>query len=422
MSGVPLSKASLKLLSTVLLLSQAVQAISYGFPYSKNATRGVNLGGWLVLEPWITPSLFDNTNDGRVVDEYTFGRYVPSTTARSTLKRHWDTFITENDFSAIRAAGLNHVRLPVGYWAYDPDGPYITGQATYVDKAVTWAAKYGIKVWIDLHGVPGSQNGFDNSGRLGDVNWHKNSTNVKRAHAVISNIAKQYANRTSTVTAIAVINEPASFKDDGMMDTLKQYYKDTWGATRYPYGTDQKGNAMVVLHDAFKPLSYWNNFMPYPRYDGVGMDTHIYQVFSNGGVALNEAGHVKQACQQASELAKFNSLWTFVGEWTTAPNDCAKYLNARGKGARYDGTFPGSTRVGSCYNVTGDASRFSSAYKTTLRKMFEAQTYAFEKGGRGWFYWTWKTEVAPEWSYSAGIKGGWIPSPPTARKYPNICG
>ena len=36
--------------------------------------RGVNLGGWLVLEPWITPSLFEPfinaTNPA--VDEYTF--------------------------------------------------------------------------------------------------------------------------------------------------------------------------------------------------------------------------------------------------------------------------------------------------------------------------------------------------------------
>jgi len=28
---------------------------------------------------------------------------------------------------------------------------------------------------------------------------------------------------------------------------------------------------MVVLHDAFKPLSSWQGFMPYPRYSGVSM-------------------------------------------------------------------------------------------------------------------------------------------------------
>ena len=33
------------------------------------AMRGVNLGGWLVLEKWMTPGLFAGIN---AVDEYTF--------------------------------------------------------------------------------------------------------------------------------------------------------------------------------------------------------------------------------------------------------------------------------------------------------------------------------------------------------------
>lgn len=46
--------------------------------------------------------------------------------------------------------------------AYDISGgePYIQGQAEYLEKAVEWARKYDIKVMIDLHGAPGSQNGF----------------------------------------------------------------------------------------------------------------------------------------------------------------------------------------------------------------------------------------------------------------------
>lgn len=36
-----------------------------------------------------------------------------------------------------------------------------------------------------------------------------------------------------------------------------------------------------MIHDAFQPLSYWNGFMQAPEYDGVILDTHVYQVFSN---------------------------------------------------------------------------------------------------------------------------------------------
>ena len=57
---------------------------------------------------------------------------------------------------------LNHVRIPIGYWAFEVGSgePYITGQLPYLESAVQWAGNYGLKVIIDLHGAPGSQNGF----------------------------------------------------------------------------------------------------------------------------------------------------------------------------------------------------------------------------------------------------------------------
>lgn len=129
-----------------------------------------------------------------------------------------------------------------------------------------------------------------------------------------------------------------------------------------------------------------------------------------------------------------------MGEWTPAMTDCAKYLNGRGAGARYDGSYPGSTRVGSCTGLTGSASTFSASYKTFLRQMWESQVQTFEKG-QGWIQWDWKNENADEWSYKvirhisvpffhklihlcfeAGLANGWIPSNPTSYSYPNICG
>jgi len=35
-----------------------------------------------------------------------------------------------------------------------------------------------------------------------------------------------------------------------------------------------------MIHDAFQPLTYWNNFMPSPQFEGVLLDTHYYQMFS----------------------------------------------------------------------------------------------------------------------------------------------
>ena len=55
---------------------------------------------------------------------------------------------------------------------------------------------------------------------------------------------------------------------------------------RYPFGTPQQGNTVVMIHDAFQPLSYWNGFMPPPNWQWVIMDTHIYHMFSDVVVML----------------------------------------------------------------------------------------------------------------------------------------
>jgi glucan 1,3-beta-glucosidase len=59
-------------------------------------------------------------------------------------------------------AGLNHVRIPIGYWSVIPiDGePYVQGAYDVLGKALDWANDAGLKVMIDLHGgkllIPGT--------------------------------------------------------------------------------------------------------------------------------------------------------------------------------------------------------------------------------------------------------------------------
>jgi len=150
--------------------------------------------------------------------------------------------------------------------------------------------------------------------------------------------------------------------------------------------------------------------MPPDQYPGVLLDTHIYQMFSADGNRLSEADHIKGACAVGPSLAS-SPLRLVVGEWTPTVNDCAKYLNGRGVGSRYEGTYPGFelSPVGTCKGLTGNAKRFSNAYKTFLGKMWEAQAMTYEKYASGWIQWTWKTENADEWSYKAGLEYGWIP-------------
>lgn len=91
----------------------------------------------------------------------------------SQLENHYNTFITEVDFMQIAAAGLNFVRIPIGYWAIevlDGEGFLPRTSWTYFLKAIQWARKYGLRINLDLHALPGSQNGWNHSGRLGSYN------------------------------------------------------------------------------------------------------------------------------------------------------------------------------------------------------------------------------------------------------------
>lgn len=61
-----------------------------------NQIRGVNLGGWMVLEPWITPSLFyqflGKGEGTTALDTYTFCEVLGAEEANKQLRRHWETW------------------------------------------------------------------------------------------------------------------------------------------------------------------------------------------------------------------------------------------------------------------------------------------------------------------------------------------
>ena len=78
-------------------------------PEDDGRINGVNLGGWLVLERWMTPGLFRASGEE---DEIWLHRSTDPAELERLLRRHRDTYITEDDFRAISAHGLNLVRIP----------------------------------------------------------------------------------------------------------------------------------------------------------------------------------------------------------------------------------------------------------------------------------------------------------------------
>ena len=76
--------------------------------------RGVNLGGWLLLEPWITPVFFEAVNVGdlqdKVVDEWTYAELLEPDVYRNRMLGHWSTFVVRSHFQELATAGISHVR------------------------------------------------------------------------------------------------------------------------------------------------------------------------------------------------------------------------------------------------------------------------------------------------------------------------
>lgn len=88
--------------------------------------RGVCIGGWLVLESWITPSIFapylniTMSNGHAVWDEYSLAQYLGPDAGAQVLHAHWDQWVSEAEIAEIAQAGITHVRVPVGYWIVNP--------------------------------------------------------------------------------------------------------------------------------------------------------------------------------------------------------------------------------------------------------------------------------------------------------------
>lgn len=157
------------------------------------------------------------------------------------------------DFQKISKAGFNVVRIPVGYWAFlEIEIEYVSGAAPYLDKAIEWARESGLKVIIDLHGAPGSQNGFDHSGHAMEWPQWGEDDNIPSTHKVLKMIETKYAaqSMSDVVIAIQPLNEPFLVKLDD--NTVKQFYRDSYYNLRLI-----SQDMPLMIHDGKHSHSSW---------------------------------------------------------------------------------------------------------------------------------------------------------------------
>lgn len=202
--------------------------------------------------------------------------------------------------------GINFVRIPIGYWSVSPipGDPYVQGAYEYLGQALGWAQSNGIMVMIDLHGAPLSQNGFDNSGRRGPIDWTQGDS-IQQTHTALNQIRDDHASHPA-VAAIELVNEPMGPSLD--LATLKQFYMDGWGDL-------ESSHVAITFHDAFEGVNSWNDW-------GAGMwalllDTHHYEVFDNAQLQMGISEHLSSACSFGEQMT-LNNKWTIAGEWSGA--------------------------------------------------------------------------------------------------------
>lgn len=402
--------------------------------YASRPARGVNLGGWLSLEPFIAPDLFDYDESLGIIDEYTLCTHLGTSACASTLEAHYATFVTESTFAEIADAGLDHVRIPYSYWAvqtYDGD-PYLFRTSwRYLLRAIEWARRYGLRVNLDLHGLPGSQNGWNHSGRQGPIGWFNGTDgdlNVQRSIDVHDRLSKFFAQPryANVISHYGLANEPR-------MTVISATEVINWTSTVYSMvrANGLANDTVVVFGDGFRGLDAWQGELS-GYGDGLALDVHQYVIFNNAQIVYNHTEKVRYACEgwtEQTEQSMDTSTGfgpTMVAEWSQADTDCADNLNNVGWGNRWTGTYdtgnasdplqaltprcPAEDDTCSCTKANADPSTYSDDYKQFLLYFASAQMDSFEAGW-GWWYWTWWTsEGSTQWSYKRGLAAGILPA------------
>ena len=377
--------------------------------------KGVNLGNWLVLEKWMLPELFEGTG---AEDEIWLNRKMNPAELKEKMKEHRDTFITEQDFAFIKEQGIWLLRIPVPYFIFG-DRPPFNGCVEYLDKAFDWAEKYGLQILIDLHTVPGSQNGYDNGGLTGVCKWCKNPEEVEFALTVLERLAKRYGQREG-LYGLEVLNEPISFlvyatapstgkavdkeeaKGSGYVPLpfLENFYRNAYRRLRKILPE----NKTIVFHDGFR-LRHWGKFFRKEHMKNVVLDTHIYIFAMESFVPIHMPWvyqiYIKSQQRLIERIQR--DVPVVVGEWCI----CNKYAEKAVSGK--------SAEESSDRSAQADAQ--DELRKKRYLEIAAMQLQAWESGA-GWIYWSYqfkpnRKEPLDEkwkesWDFSRCVENGWI--------------
>lgn len=315
-----------------------------------------------MAEKWIWPSLFEGTD---AVDEYTL---LQTPGGAKRLRQHHREFIREEDFAWLASHGVNAVRIPVGYWIFDGDEPYISA-ISRLDWAMKMAKKHQLQVLISMHGAPGSQNGHDHSGRIGPVEWHSTRHHRELTIDVLERLAVRYKSN-EWLWGIELLNEP---RFSLTQFRVRKFQRQAYERLRHV----ARPGTHIVFHDGFTPRlmngALWGN-AAFP----VVMDIHWYH-FAFWAHRWTPVQWYYRLVDWHGALVRrlTRSQPIIIGEWSMVIS------------AEAFRRYPESTHQAM---MDEHARRQMRAYDSAL----------------GWFYWTYRTEGRGLWNFRSLVEDGRI--------------
>ena len=315
--------------------------------------RGLNLGGWLVIEKWMTPSLFEGTT---ARNEFELAR---TQQGRERIAHHHTTFITKKDLIWMKRNGVRILRVPVGYWIFGQDLRYV-GAIDRLDWLMSTSLSLGLEVLLDLHAAPGAQNRAAHSGSGNTVRtkhsikWLNDTSAQDETIAVLCQLAERYRHFPH-VWGIQMLNEPTV---DWFGLKLARFYRRAYTALTKV----ARPGTRIVFSDGYAPLRLTNClWLQARRTHPVVMDCHIYQVFGSADRRRSYEGSLRRLRWVRLLLRIFRlQQHVIIGEWSAM--------------------LP--RRVG----------------QTASQRYVTAQHRAFEPA-LAHMYWSYKTESEGRWNY-----------------------
>ncbi|KAJ1024108.1 hypothetical protein NDA16_002947 [Ustilago loliicola] len=288
---------------------------------------GVSLGSWLVLERWQLEDFMVDNGGADAWDEWRFTQDLGSRAA-SVLADHQNSWVTEADMDTLHNAGINLVRIPIPFWAFIPTvspEPYITtGYIDQLNKMFQWCYNRGMYVMLDLHAMPGSQNGDQSSGHnTTNIQWFSQA-NQDRSDTFLDKVLSwaTTSNYSSIINSIGVVNEPRIVNDDWSLNQTR--FQITQSFYERSYQTCLKYNVPMTFHNGFAPgtvlqkMNLWRPFVSGKNPNMLIYEDHPYP----GWFATPEPGADQiqtSVCEYGSAGSQF-PIPIVMGEFSAIQN------------------------------------------------------------------------------------------------------